>query len=315
MPEPKPITIAALYRFVDLEDDQVDYRVIREPLLETLRSNGIRGTLLLAAEGINGTIAGEPDTMKQFLADLQSDPQFHGKFADLEIKYSYADKQPFRRAKVRLKKEIVTIGKTAKDIDPINDVGEYVEPEDWNALIDDPDVTLIDTRNDYEVAIGTFKKSTGETAIDPATDSFNEFPEYVDQHLDPSKHKKVAMFCTGGIRCEKATAYLRKQGFENVYHLHGGILNYLEKVPADQTRWDGECYVFDQRVSVDHNLEKGQYTLCFACGRPLDPADLQHPHYEEGVSCKHCYPEYNEAQRARFRMRQQQLTPTPATPR
>src|SRR5690606_15378493 len=215
-------------------------------------------------------------------------------------KESYDSDMPFYRSKVKLKKEIVTMG--VEDIDPTHIVGTYVKPKDWNALISDPDVTLIDTRNHYEVQIGTFKG-----AIDPNTTSFREFPEYSKKHLDPAKNKKVAMFCTGGIRCEKSTAYLKQQGFEEVYHLEGGILKYLEEVPEDESLWQGECFVFDNRVTVNHQLQKGHYDQCHACRMPITEEDKQHSHYTPGVSCHHCYDKTNEEQRERFREREKQM--------
>ena len=208
---------------------------------------------------------------------------------------------PFYRTKVKLKKEIVTMGQDG--IDPARVVGTYVEPKDWNALIADPDVTLVDTRNDYEVAIGSF-----EGAIDPSTTSFREFPDYVHRELDPKKNKKVAMFCTGGIRCEKSTAYLKEQGFDEVYHLKGGILKYLEEVPEDESMWQGECFVFDNRVAVNHQLEKGSYDQCHACRRPITEDDKRSPLYQKGVSCPHCHGQSSERQLARFAERERQMT-------
>ena len=235
--------VAALYRFVRLED----YENLRGPLLAFCEARGIRGTLLLAEEGINGTIAGTAQAISEVLAYLKKDDRL----ADLECKFSYNTDRPFLRMKVKLKKEIVTMGRPG--IDPNQCVGRYASPEQWNTLVDDPECLVIDTRNDYEVEIGTF-----QGAINPNTTSFREFPEWVEKNLDPSKHKKVAMFCTGGIRCEKSTSLLVSMGFEDVWHLQGGILNYLEKTPVEQTRWDGECFVFDSRVSVDHDLGEGE---------------------------------------------------------
>ncbi len=290
------VLVIAFYKFVSLPD----YKDLREPLLERCLQNNVRGSILLAAEGINGTIAGPEDGMNNVLAYIRSDPRF----ADLEYKQAHVspDHRTFYRMKVRLKKEIVTLGQ--EGIDPNETVGQYVTPEEWNQLIDDPDVVLIDTRNDYEIDVGTFKG-----AINPHTKSFREFPEFVNQNLDPAVHKKVAMFCTGGIRCEKATAFMLKQGFQEVYHLKGGILKYLEEVPEEQSSWEGECYVFDNRVAVNHSLEPGSYELCFACRRPLSPEDKESPEYEPGVSCHHCINEYSAEDRERFaeRMRQIQL--------
>lgn len=287
--------VAALYHFAH----QPDYADKRVPLLRLCEDSNVRGTLLLAEEGINGTIAGPRAGIAAVLAYLRADPRF----AALEHKESFSEHQPFARLKVRLRREIVTLG--VPGIDPNRQVGQYVEPEDWNALLADPELVLVDTRNDYEVDIGTF-----EGALDPRTESFREFPDYVRQKLDPAKHKKVAMFCTGGIRCEKASAYMLAQGFESVYHLKGGILNYLERVPATQSRWRGECFVFDERVTVDHALSPGDYVLCRACGMPLSPADRELESYALGLSCRHCHERLSETQKARFgeRQRQRELT-------
>ncbi|MGB1091739.1 MAG: rhodanese-related sulfurtransferase, partial [Oceanobacter sp.] len=286
------IVVCALYKFVTLED----YQDIQPRLLERLLELDIKGTLLLAKEGINGTVSGSRDSIDAMLAYLQADPRL----ADLGYKESYTEEQPFYRTRVKLKKEIVTMG--VEGIDPRQVVGTYVEPKDWNALISDPDVLLVDTRNDYEVNVGTFKG-----ALDPETKTFREFPQYVQDNLDPAKHKKVAMFCTGGIRCEKSTAYMKEQGFDEVYHLQGGILKYLEEVPAEESLWEGECFVFDNRVTVNHQLEKGEYDQCHACRRPIVEADKQRPEYESGVSCHQCIDEYSEAKRNSFRQRQKQI--------
>ena len=256
----------------------------------------ILGTILLAPEGINGMLAGSRKNIDAILSDMRSDPRF----ADLEHKESYCEEMPFKRLRVRLKREIITLGDAT--IDPTRKVGEYVDPKDWNALISDPEVLLVDTRNDFEVNLGTF-----EGAEDPDTASFRQFPEYVSQNLDPQKHKKVAMFCTGGIRCEKATAYMLREGFEEVYHLRGGILKYLEEVPAEQSLWKGECYVFDDRVSLDHQLEPGSYKACHGCGRPLSEKDVVSELYEPGVTCPHCYNILTDAQKESFRERQHQI--------
>ena len=287
-----PIVVAALYRFVPLDD----YVQLREPMLDQMIAAEVRGTLLLAGEGINGTIAGSRAGIDDVLSYLRSDPRL----ADLEVKESLCDQMPFKRSRVRLKKEIVTLG--VEGIDPLDAVGTYVDPQDWNDLIADPNVTLIDTRNDYEVAIGTFKG-----AQSPDTHSFREFPQYVEQELDPGTHKKVAMFCTGGIRCEKSTALLKKQGFTEVYHLRGGILKYLEVVPKEESQWEGECFVFDRRVSVGHGLEVGEHDLCFACGWPITQEDQQHPDFRLGVHCPRCVNEITEEQRSRFAERQRQI--------
>lgn len=284
--------VAALYRFVRLED----YENLRGPLLAFCEARGIRGTLLLAEEGINGTIAGTAQAISEVLAYLKKDDRL----ADLECKFSYNTDRPFLRMKVKLKKEIVTMGRPG--IDPNQSVGRYASPEEWNTLVDDPECLVIDTRNDYEVEIGTF-----QGAINPNTTSFREFPEWVEKNLDPSKHKKVAMFCTGGIRCEKSTSLLVSMGFEDVWHLQGGILNYLEKTPVEQTRWDGECFVFDSRVSVDHDLEKGSYDQCYACRFPIDDAQKASDLYVPGVSCPRCHDAHSDQQKERFTERQKQI--------
>jgi UPF0176 protein len=283
---------AALYKFVSLPD----YKALQAPILAACQRHHIKGTLLLAEEGINGTIAGLPEDIKAVLAYLRQDPRL----ADLEHKESYADEHPFYRMKVKLKKEIVTLG--VQGVSPTKKVGTYVKPEDWNALISDPDIILIDTRNDYEVDIGTFKG-----AVDPKTTTFREFPEYVAKNLDKTKHKKVAMFCTGGIRCEKASSYMMDQGFEEVYHLQGGILKYLETVPEEESMWQGECFVFDQRVAVKHNLAVGDYDQCYACRHPLSPAEMQSEQYAPGISCPYCYEKLSAEKRASLSERQKQV--------
>lgn len=287
---------AALYKFVSLPD----FKSFQAPILEACLSNNIKGTLLLAEEGINGTIAGLPKDIHNLLHFLRSDAIFENRFDDLEHKESFASEHPFYRMKVKLKKEIVALG--VPGVSPTKKVGTYVKPEDWNALISDPDVILIDTRNDYEVDIGTFKG-----AIDPKTTTFREFPEYVAEHFDKTKHKKVAMFCTGGIRCEKASSYMMDQGFEEVYHLQGGILKYLEIVPESESMWEGECFVFDQRVAVKHNLEVGEFDQCYACRHPLSPAEMQSPQYTAGISCPYCYDKISEQKRASLTERQKQV--------
>jgi len=258
----EPLVVAALYQFVALPD----FHELREPLLATMQEAGVRGTLLLAAEGINGTVAGSRAGIDALRAWLAAD----GRFDALEYKESPAREQPFRRTLVKLRKEIVTLG--VEGVDPTRQVGRYVEPADWNALISDPEVLLIDTRNDYEVALGSF-----EGALDPKTHSFREFPDYVRAHFDPSRHRKVAMFCTGGIRCEKASSFMLGEGFAEVYHLKGGILRYLEEVPAEQSLWRGECFVFDDRVTLGHGLEQGQFGRCAGCGWPLPAAGAECP--------------------------------------
>ncbi|WP_017937854.1 rhodanese-related sulfurtransferase [Zestomonas thermotolerans] len=286
------IVVAALYKFVTL----TDHVALREPLLQTMLANGIKGTLLLAEEGINGTVSGTREGIDSLLAWLKSDPRL----ADLEHKESYCDAQPFYRTKVKLKKEIVTLG--VPGVDPNRRVGTYVEPKDWNALIADPEVLLIDTRNDYEVAIGTF-----EGAIDPETRSFRQFPEFVRARFDPARHKKVAMFCTGGIRCEKASSFMLEAGFEQVFHLKGGILKYLEEVPEEQSKWHGECFVFDNRVTVRHDLSRGDYDLCHACRNPISAEDRQSASYVPGISCPHCWDSLPERTRESARERQKQI--------
>ena len=286
------IVVTALYHFVTLDD----YKEMREPLLNFLQDQGIKGTLLLAREGINGTVAGTPKAIENLHNYLRADPRFK----NIVTKESYTDEMPFYRTKVKLKKEIVTMG--VEGIDPNHIVGTYVKPQDWNALISDPDVILVDTRNDYEVGIGTFKG-----ALNPETDTFREFPAYVEENLADAKDKKVAMFCTGGIRCEKSTAYLKEQGFREVYHLEGGILKYLEEVPEEESLWEGECFVFDSRVAVKHNLEPGIYDQCYACRMPITEEDKQHPHYEKGVSCHHCHDEKSAEQLRRYQERERQI--------
>jgi UPF0176 protein len=286
------VVVAALYRFAKF----VDYECFREPLLKIMLAEKVRGTLLLAAEGLNGTIAGERASIDAVLAWLAKDHRFTG----IQAKESYVAENPFYRTKVKLKKEIVTMG--VEDIDPTHIVGTYVDPKDWNALIADPEVLLLDTRNQYEVEIGTF-----ENAINPQTDSFREFPEYVKNNLDPKVHKKVAMFCTGGIRCEKSTAYLKQHGFEDVFHLKGGILKYLEEQPEDETKWQGECFVFDNRVTVNHKLEKGNYDPCHACRRPITEEDKDSEFYQKGVSCHHCYDKHSKEQVKRYAERERQM--------
>ena len=288
----KPIVVAALYKFVRLDH----FEALREPLLAEMQRLGVRGTLLLAVEGINGTVSGSRDGIDDLLAWLAREPAL----ADIEPKESYTQAHPFLRTKVKLKREIVTMG--VEGIDPRQVVGTYVAPKDWNALISDPDVLLIDTRNDYEVAVGSFKG-----AVNPETTSFREFPDYVREHLDAGTHRKVAMFCTGGIRCEKSTAFLKEQGFEEVYHLKGGILKYLEEVPEENSLWEGECFVFDERVTVDHQLQRGRYDQCHACRRPISEADKASDVYVPGVSCPHCHEHLSDDQRARFAERQKQI--------
>jgi UPF0176 protein len=287
------LVVAALYKFTPFADPEA----LRQPLLTACESVGIKGTLLLAREGINGTIAGTDNALASVLGHIRALPGC----ADLDVKFSAAPKMPFLRMKVRVKREIVTMGEP--DIDPTLSAGHYVDPHDWNALIADSDTIVIDTRNDYEVAVGTFAG-----AVDPQTPSFRDFPAWFREHRDEllEGKKKVAMFCTGGIRCEKSTSFLRAEGVEEVYHLKGGILKYLEHVPEDQSLWQGECFVFDERVTVRHGLAQGTFQLCRACRRPLDAAALAHPDYDDGVSCPACITERTPEQRAGYAERQRQ---------
>ncbi|WP_041528017.1 oxygen-dependent tRNA uridine(34) hydroxylase TrhO [Paracoccus aminophilus] len=285
-------TVAALYHFTKLPDPAA----VQGPLLALCDEVGIKGTLLLAQEGINGTIAGSRAGIDAVLAHIRALPGCAG----LEWKESGADEMPFARMKVRLKREIVTMGQP--DVDPTAAVGHYVEAKDWNALISAPDVAVIDTRNDYEVEIGTFAG-----AVDPETKSFRDFPAWWRENAHRFHNKRIAMFCTGGIRCEKSTNFLLAEGVDQVFHLKGGILKYLEDMPQEDSLWQGECFVFDKRVSLGHGLKQGDYALCHACRRPLAPADKLRPEFEEGVCCHRCAADYSEADRARFRERQRQV--------
>jgi len=287
-----PLTVAALYHFARLADPAAR----QGPLLDLCRAQGLCGTLLLAPEGVNGTIAGPRAGILAVLDHIRAWPGFAG----LDWKESAADAPPFARMKVRLKAEIVTMGQP--DMDPATTTGHYVAPRDWNALIAAPDVVVIDTRNDYEVQIGTF-----QGAVDPGTKSFRDFPAWWTDNAHRFQGKRIAMFCTGGIRCEKSTNYLISQGVDQVYHLQGGILKYLEDVPQKDSTWQGECFVFDQRVSLTHGLAQGRHGLCHACRRPLAPEDRARPEFEDGVSCHRCADEYSDADRARFRERQRQF--------
>lgn len=288
--------VCSLYHFVRLEDPEA----LRQPLLGLMARYSLRGTILLAPEGINGSLAGSRDGIDALLAWLRKD----ARFASLRWKESASDEIPFHRARVKLKREIVTMG--VGDIDPNAAVGTYVTPAEWNQLIADPNVAVIDTRNDYEVQIGTFRHATN-----PNMATFREFPDfacdYADQHPAADKHRKVAMFCTGGIRCEKATAYLKSLGFDQVYHLEGGILKYLEEIPEEESLWQGECFVFDGRVTVTHGLKPGHYDQCHACRMPIGDDDKQQPAYVPGVSCPHCIDQYSDSDRLRFREREKQL--------
>ncbi len=285
-------TVAALYRFTRFDDPAA----LRGPLEAVCRAEGVTGTLLLASEGINGTIAGSRAGLDTVLAHIRTLPGC----ADLEWKESTATAPPFARLKVRLKREIVTMGQP--QVDPLAGTGRYVDPAEWNALIAAPDVAVIDTRNDYEVEIGTFSG-----AIDPETASFRDFPAWWQANRAKFEGKRIAMFCTGGIRCEKSTNYLIGQGVEEVFHLKGGILKYLEEVPEEDSLWQGDCFVFDRRVSVGHGLREGPHVLCHACRRPLLPEDRERPEFEEGVACHHCSAETSPADKLRFRERQRQI--------
>ena len=297
------LLVAAFYAFTPLDDDQ------REALLNALPplacEGDVLGSVLVAKEGVNGTISGPETGVESLLAHLQRQltlGQHH--FERLAVKRSWAERSVFRRFKARRKKEIVTMG--VEGVDPRINVGTYVDPEDWNALVDDPDTLVIDTRNHYETAIGSF-----DGAIDPGTDSFRDFPHWAETKLRPlvdeTAPKRIAMFCTGGIRCEKASSYLQHQGFGEVHHLRGGILKYLEQVPEEESRWRGECFVFDQRVALNHQLEPGEHSLCHACGLPLSPEQRSLPSYIKGVQCLHCIDRFSESDRQRFAMRQRQM--------
>ncbi len=266
--------VCAMYKFVGLPN----FEALRKPLLEVMEANEVRGTLLLAAEGINGTISAKREGIDNLLAWLDTQENLK----DIVTKESYDDECPFYRTKVKLKNEIVTMG--VEGVDPLKVVGSYVKPKEWNALISDPEVILIDTRNDYEIEIGTF-----QNAVDPNTKTFREFPQWAKENLDPEKHKKVAMFCTGGIRCEKSTAYMKEQGFDEVYHLEGGILKYLEKTSIKKSRWKGEGFVFDSRVSVKNELKEGTYDLCHACRHPVSEDEKKSSKFKNGISCPKCY--------------------------
>ncbi len=296
MSKQHPIKVAALYRFASFENPAV----IQPEILELCQNHSIKGTILIAGEGINGTIAGKAAGIDAVVAAIRALPGC----AELDVKYSHADEMPFYRMKVKLKREIVTMG--VDGIDPKREVGTYVLPEDWNALISDPDTILIDTRNDYEVAIGTF-----DGAIDPRTKSFRDFPAWFREHRDEltagASQPKFAMFCTGGIRCEKSTAFLKAEGIDDVFHLEGGILRYLETVPEANSKWSGECFVFDDRVSVKHGLEIGDKELCRACRRPITDEDKESVLFVEGVSCAGCHDERSEEDRARYAERQKQM--------
>ncbi|MER0237293.1 rhodanese-related sulfurtransferase [Fulvimarina sp. MAC8] len=285
------LNVVAFYRFVHLGD----LEALRATLLEFCRGEGLRGTILIASEGINGTVAGPANGIQALLARLEA---ICG-ISKGEVKHSGADAWPFMRMKVRIRPEIITM--RAPEADPSVKAGTYVKPAEWNALIGDAEVLLVDTRNRYETKVGTF-----EGAVDPGIDSFTEFKAYVETKLDPAKHRKVAMFCTGGIRCEKASSYMLSQGFEEVFHLKGGILKYLEEVEPEHSRWNGECYVFDDRVAIGHGLEAGSWTACYACGEPLSKEEARSDAYEPGVSCPHCIETLTEERARDLRARHKQ---------
>jgi UPF0176 protein len=292
MNKPENLVVVTFYKFVSFPD----YQEKRLPLLSHCKAQNIQGSILLAQEGINGTIAGTRENIDSVIGYLQSDERFR----DLQVKESLTETNPFKRLKVKLKKEIVTLG--IPEVNPNEKVGNYVPPQEWNDLITNPEVILIDTRNDYEVEIGTFKG-----AKNPHTQSFREFPEYIKTHLDPQKNQKVAMFCTGGIRCEKATSFLLNEGFKEVYHLQGGILKYLEEIPPQESLWEGECFVFDQRVALTHGVKKGNHEMCLGCGHPITKDDKLSPQYEEGICCPYCYEDLTPQKRMRQEEKMRQL--------
>lgn len=294
MTDKNEILVAALYKFVEIDD----LLSLQSNLYEICEKNNIMGTILIANEGINGTISGKTNEINQTISLLKSDKRF----TNIEIKYSSTDKQPFHRMKVRLKKEIVTIG--LPEINPNNKVGTYVKPDDWNDLISDPNVVVIDTRNKYETKIGSF-----QNALDPETSSFREFPDWVKKFKSSKENanKKIAMFCTGGIRCEKASSLMKEEGFEDVYHLQGGILKYLETIDKENSLWNGECFVFDQRVCLTDELEVGSYKMCFACRMPITEEEMQNEKYIEGISCIYCYDKTTKEKKERFGSRQKQI--------
>lgn len=284
--------VAALYKFVKLPD----FRALRQPLLDRCRELRLKGTFLLAPEGLNGTIAGSRENIDAIFDYLRAQPRF----ADLAHKEARADECPFHRMKVKLKQEIVSLG--VQGIDPERLSGRHVEPAQWNEVISRPDTLVLDVRNRYESDVGSFRN-----ALAPQTETFREFPAYVEHHLDPGKHTRIAMFCTGGIRCEKASSYLLSRGFNDVVQLQGGILNYLEQTARETSLWDGECFVFDGRVAVNHELAEGGYEQCFACRHPITEADMASAQYQAGVSCPHCHDNLTPQQRRRFRERQRQV--------
>jgi UPF0176 protein len=287
---------STFYHFVELND----YQDLQPSIQKFCDEQMLKGTILLANEGINGTLSGDEEAIRAFHKYIKANPLFNKKFTGLAHKESWASNNPFYRMKVRLKKEIVALG--VPGVSPIKKVGQYVKPSDWNQLISDPDTIVIDTRNGYEVDIGSFKGS-----INPNTETFREFPQYIDKKINPNKDKKIAMFCTGGIRCEKATSLMLEKGFNNVYHLKGGILKYLEEIPKEESLWEGECFVFDQRVAVTHNLLEGHYDQCYACRHPLSPSEIKSAKYTPGVSCPYCYNNISSKKRDSVKERQKQI--------
>jgi len=288
---PATYRVCAFYRFMRLEEIPLLQKLIRSRLIEA----EMCGTVLLAPEGINGTVAGPESGTLEFFEWLQSQPGL----SSLQVRESWCENPPFKRTKVKIKKEIVTLG--AEGVDPVGQTGTYVSPDEWDALIEDPEVLLIDARNGYEVEVGRFKG-----AVSPDTATFRDFPDYVKQHLNPEQNPKIAMYCTGGIRCEKASAYLRQNGFREVFQLQGGILNYLETIPGDQSSWEGECFVFDDRTTVDENLAIGGYDQCHACRRPISESHKQSDKYTKGVSCPKCYDSKSDRDRLRYAERERQ---------
>ena len=286
----------AFYHFVTLDKKNN----IQEHVYNFCAANNIKGTILLADEGINGTISGKEKNIRDFLIFIKKEGLFNGVFSKLEHKESWASKNPFYRMKVRLKKEIVALG--VDGVSPTKNVGKYVKPEEWNNLISDPNTIIIDTRNHYEVDIGTFKNATN-----PNTSTFRELPSFIEENLDPKTPKKIAMFCTGGIRCEKATSLMLDKGFKDVYHLEGGILKYLETIDKDKSLWEGECFVFDQRVAVTHGLNEGKYDQCYACRHPLSPDEMNSSHYIKGISCPYCYNKLTNEKKSSVIERQKQI--------
>ena len=286
----------AFYHFVTLDKKNN----IQEHIYNFCEANNIKGTILLADEGINGTISGKEKNIRDFLIFIKKEGLFNGVFSKLEHKESWASKNPFYRMKVRLKKEIVALG--VDGVSPTKNVGKYVKPEEWNNLISDPNTIIIDTRNHYEVDIGTFKNATN-----PNTSTFRELPSFIEENLDPKTPKKIAMFCTGGIRCEKATSLMLDKGFKDVYHLEGGILKYLETIDEDKSLWEGECFVFDQRVAVTHGLNEGKYDQCYACRHPLSPDEMNSSHYIKGISCPYCYNKLTNEKKSSVIERQKQI--------